>query len=83
MLGVEYRLVYFCDHDFGGNVFQVCEVVFDKETGQPVSFSPTTLGKSEFRHEIESDIRRIEYALDEPVLYESDFKYFNQERNNG
>lgn len=74
MLDVEYRVVVVDDKDFGGYVYQVCEVLFDSNTGKPVSFSPTSLGKSEFLDQIESDIRRIEYALNEPVLYQCDFE---------
>lgn len=74
MLDVEYRVVVVKDEDFGGFVYQVCEVLFDSETGAPVSFSATSLGKSEFLDQIEADIRRIEYALNEPVLYQCDFE---------
>lgn len=77
-LDVEYRIVYYWDDDFGGCLYKVCEVVFDTVTGEYLSFSPTSLGCAEFKCEIESDIRRIEYALDQPVMYEAQFKNSNQ-----
>lgn len=64
----EYRLVREWDESFGGALLRVCEVYFQEGVDKPISYAHTALGSAEFKEEIEKDIRRIEYALDAPIL---------------
>lgn len=64
----EYRVVREYDEVFGGDILRVCEVYYPVGVDKPMSYAHTSLGSAETLTEIESDIRRIEYALNEPVL---------------